>query len=416
MPSRFGSTHLFIYVTVLLVALSAGLANPIIPRLVQSIAGVGPSDAAYVLGLLTFVYAAAVFGTARSIGRLSDRFGRRRILLLALGAGMLDLVAAATTHSIVVLVLTRIIAGCCGGSIVVCNAYLADVTPADKRAERFGMLRSFLSAGIVLGPLAGGLLGTVDLRAPFWGGAIAMGIAALFAFIAIPESVDLRTQEPRAILWREIHPLAGFVGLKRLNVSMRMVLIVALFELGTLMVQPVLILFTQVRLGWSVSDVAFFLSVGAALGILAPAALTRVLVPRLGEPNAIVLGLGVFAVVTFLYGCVQQGWQLYALLVLLQVGLITMPALQAMNSSRVSGRELGELHGALVSVGSGVAMVGPLLGTTLFGYFSSSDAPVVISGATYFVASFFIALALLYALVERRSWMVTDAPAASSAH
>jgi DHA1 family tetracycline resistance protein-like MFS transporter len=386
--------HVFIYITAFLEMMSSGLAAPVLPRLLQELTNKGVAEAGISYGMLISAYAIAMVLTAKLMGRLSDAFGRRPVILIALAGSAIDFVVAALAPSLWVLLVARVVAGCCGATLVVCNAYIIDVTPQDQRAVRFGMLRGVLAAGMTLGPVIGGVLGAHDTRAPFWAAAALTGLSALYGMLALPES--LKPEDRRPFSWVGALPFS-IPRLSGLSVPVGVLVTLLLFELGTSLAQPITVLYTQLRFGWTPRELGLFLGVGGILSVFGQAGLTRLLVPRLGEPRAVLLGLSVFALTLVLYGVVSAPWQLYGVLLIAQFGFIGIPALMSLISRYTSNSAQGEVVGLLVALSTSAQVVAPLLGTWLFSEFSERDGELFLPGLPYFVGAAVLVICLISA-------------------
>lgn len=384
MIRRAIAPHVFIYIVAFLETMSSGLAAPVLPRLLQELTHSGVAQAGISYGVLISAYAMAMVLTAKLLGRLSDAYGRRPVILLALAGSAIDFVVAAMAPSLWVLLVARVIAGCCGATLVVCNAYIIDVTPQEQRAVRFGMLKGVLAAGMTLGPVIGGVLGAHDTRAPFWVAAAVTAVSALYGLFALPES--LKPQERRAFSWAGAAPFS-IPRLSGVSIPFGVIATLLLFEVGASLAQPITVLYTQLRFGWTPQELGVFLGAGGILSVVGQAGLTRLLVPKLGEPRAVLVGLSVFAVTLVLYGVVNAAWQLYVVLLIAQFGFIGIPALMSLISRYTNNSAQGELIGLLVAVSTSAQVVAPLLGTWLFSEFSMRNGELFLPGLPYFAGA-----------------------------
>jgi len=409
MKTRWSAPHLFIYVTAFLETLGAGLGAPVLPSLLEQITGKAVAQAGLSYGLLISIYAIALVLTSKIVGRLSDAYGRRPVILLALAGTAIDYLVAANAQSVWVLLIARFIAGALGGTLVVCNAYLVDVTPPEQRAVRFGVLKGVLAAGMTLGPMLGGVLGARDVRAPFWVACAVAALGALYGALFLPES--LKKEERRAFSLKGAYPFTIPRG-SGVSVSFGVLATLLLFEFGSTVAMPITVLYTQLRFGWTPGDLGVYLSIGGLLAIAGQAGLTRLLVPRLGERAAVVLGLSVFVLTLGLTGLTQSAWQLNAILPIAQFGFVGIPALMALISRYATSRAQGELAGLLVAVSTGAQILSPLLGTWLFAEFSTRGGALFIPGLPYFVGAAIVAGSLLAAAT---SGLLTATPVAQEA-
>jgi MFS transporter, DHA1 family, tetracycline resistance protein len=416
MTRRHIPPHIFIYITAFLETMGGGLGRPVLPRLLEEITGKNVAQVGVSYGLLISAFAIALMVTSKLQGRLSDAFGRRPVILLALAGSAIDFIAAATAHSLWVLLVTRIVAGFFGATLVVCNAYIIDVTPPDQRSVRFGMLKGVLAAGMTLGPIIGGVLGAHSTRAPFWAGAIVTAVSALYGIFLLPET--LKREDRRPFSW--VGALPFYVPkLSGVSIPFGVVLTLLLFELGPGIAQPITALYTQLRFGWTPENLGVFFGIGGILAVAGQAGLTRVLVPKLGERRAVVLGLSVFALTLALYGLAQASWQLYLVLVIAQFGFVGIPALMTLITGYASSGAQGELFGLLVAVSTGAEVTGPLLGSWLFTEFSMRSGRLFMPGLPYFIGAAVLALSLgcarLSGLLTRPAELPEEAVTAASA-
>jgi MFS transporter, DHA1 family, tetracycline resistance protein len=383
--------HIFIYITAFLETMAGGLGRPVLPRLLEDITGKDVAQIGVSYGLLFSVYAVALLATSKLLGRLSDAYGRRPIILLALMGSAIDFVAAATTHSLWVLLVTRAVAGCCGATLVVCNAYIIDVTPADQRSVRFGMLKGVFAAGMTLGPVIGGVLGARSTRAPFWLAAALTGVSGLYGILMLPET--LKKEARRPFSWAGAVPFY-VPKLSGVSIPFGVVVMILLFELGSSFAQPITALYTQLRFGWTPENLGLFFAIGGVLGIIGQTGLTRLLVPKLGERRAVVFGLSVFAFTLVLYGIAQASWQLYAILFVAEFGYIGIPALMSLTTRYANSGAQGELFGLLVAVSASAEIAGPLLSTWLFSKFSMRGGKMFLPSLPYFVGAALLVMSL----------------------
>jgi MFS transporter, DHA1 family, tetracycline resistance protein len=389
--------HVFIYITAFLETIGAGLGRPVLPRLLQEITGKSVSQVGVSLGLLISAYAVALMGTSKLQGRLSDAFGRRPVLLLALVGSALDFVAAAMTHSFWVLFATRVAAGFFGATLVVCNVYIIDVTPQNQRSVRFGMLRGILAGGSTLGPVIGGVLGVHNMRTPFWVAAVVTGISGVYGFFFLPETLSKENRRP--FTWKGALPFY-VPKLSGLSIPLGVVITMLLFELGGSMSGAVTALYTQLRFGWTPANLGLFFGVGGVLSITGQMLLPRLLVPKLGDRRTAALGLSIFAFTLMLYGLVQSSWQLYVVLVIAQFGFIGIPALMSLTSNYATGAAQGELFGLLVAVATGAEVISPLIGSWLFTEFSVRNGKIFLPALPYYAGSAVLAASVIGAYMS----------------
>jgi len=410
---------LFILVTTLLDSMGVGLVMPVLPSLLQSLAGGGVADVGYTYGLLVAAYPAAQFLCAPVLGKLSDRFGRRPVLLFAMAGAAANYVVAASTHSVAVLFVAQALSGACGASIATAAAYAADVTPPDRRAQSFGMIWATFGAGIIVGPVIGGVLSGIGPRAPFWAAAALVGCNFLYGLLVLPESLPRGAR--RAFQVKGLSPFSFVTRLRRSGYSGSLVAGLAL-SIGALTIaQPATMLFPQLRLGWTVRHIGFYLTAAGIVVVLGQLALMRALVPRLGERRLLLAALLVRSIGWFLIGFAARDWHMYAALLFFAIGSVVQPLIATLMSRGVSREEQGELQGALTSVGVVAETLGPLAGASVFGYFTAADAPLFFPGAAFMLSGCVgaaalacLAFALAPRTIDDRRPAVAGGPAAGA--
>ncbi|RDI94763.1 MFS transporter [Meiothermus sp. QL-1] len=387
-PNRTASMP-FILASVLISVMGLGLVIPVLPKLIEELSG-SVEAGARLNGLFFAAYALMQFTFAPILGMLSDRYGRRPVLLASsLGTGV-DYLVAALTQSLWVLFLARLIAGALGASLATANAYVADISKPEERARNFGLVGATFGMGFVLGPVVGGLLGNLDLRLPFY---FAAGLALLnflYGYFALPESLRPERQ-PQA---RSLNPFAALGILGKTPVLRGLSSSLALVFLAFGILQSVWVLYTGYRFGWRPLEVGLSLFLVGLGGVVVQAGLVRPAVAWLGERRALLLAqsLGVFAYA--LYGLATQGWMMYAVIPLAALGNLGQPLAQALLTREVSPQAQGALQGALSGVQSLTVAVGGLVGGLLFALAARLE-PAALVGLPFFVGSLLYLLAAL---------------------
>ncbi len=385
----------FIFVTLLIDIIGIGLIAPILPELIGEFTGGTPSSASYTYGLLVAIYALMQFLFAPVIGSLSDQFGRRPVILVALLGLGLDYILLATATSLPIFFVARIIAGITGASITAASAYIADVSPPEKRAQNFGLIGAAFGLGFIIGPALGGILGGYGVRVPFY---VAAGLTLLnwlYGFFILPES--LKPEHRRKFSLARANPIGSLVALGRYPLVLSLTGSIFLTNLAQNALQSTWVLYTSYRYNWNVTQTGISLAVVGLTAAIVQGGLIRVLIPRLGEKRAVVIGLSISATAFLLYGLAPEGWMIYVILVFSALGGIGGPAMQGLISRTVAANEQGSVQGSLASLASISGVIGPLIATSAFGYFISSSAPVQLPGIAFFLSSAFIAVALLIA-------------------
>ncbi|WP_175923067.1 Tet(A)/Tet(B)/Tet(C) family tetracycline efflux MFS transporter [Burkholderia latens] len=357
-----------ILATVLLDAIGVGIVMPILPGLLRALAGAGSTDTHY--GILLALYAFAQFLCAPLLGTLSDRFGRRPVLLASLAGAALDYLLMALAPTLAWLYAGRLIAGITGANVAVATAYVTDVTAEPDRARRFGQLGAMMGVGFIAGPLIGGLLGAAHVRAPFGAAALLNALNLVLVWRVLPESRPRGAHEAReAHERRAAAALNPFAGLRRLRGAPALVPLIGIYVIVALVSQApatLWILYGQEHFGWSTPVAGLSLAGYGACHALAQAFAIGPLIARLGERRALALGLAGDALGLVAIAVATAAWVPFALLPLFAAGGMTLPALQAMLARQVDDARQGELQGALASVSSLIGVAGPLVVTTIY--------------------------------------------------
>jgi MFS transporter, DHA1 family, tetracycline resistance protein len=354
----------FVFVTVCLDMLALGLVVPVLPKLVVQFEHGNFAEAATVTGIFGFAWASMQFAFSPVLGALSDRFGRRPVILISnFGLG-LDYVLMALAPSLGWLFCGRVISGITAASFSTATAYIADVSPPEKRAGQFGMLGAAFGIGFVLGPALGGLLGGIGLRLPFWAAAGLSLANAAYGLFILPESLP---RERRVkVGFRTANPLGGLSLLRSHTALWGLTAATALYYLAHESLPSVFVLYTTRRYGWGARETGLALAAVGLTTALVSAAVVGPAVRRLGERRSLLLGLFFGAVGMALYGLAPDSlWFAVGIPIFALMGIVG-PSLQALVTRKVGGSEQGRLQGALSSLRGVMGMVGPLLFTQTF--------------------------------------------------
>jgi DHA1 family tetracycline resistance protein-like MFS transporter len=390
---------LFIFITMLVDTIGLGIIIPVIPKIIAELTGhnLPPaqalSEAARYGGWLFFVYALMQFLCAPLIGNLSDRFGRRPVLILSLLALGLDYLLTGLAPTIIWLFIARILSGAAGASYSTVNAYIADVSPPEKRAANFGLTGAAFGIGFVVGPAIGGTLGEYGSRLPFF---VAAGLAlanALFGFIVLKES--LAKEQRRSFEVRRANPFGAFKSLGRFPAIIGLFGVVILMRLAHDANPSVWTYYTMLKFHWTTRDVGWSLMAVGAMTAIVFGFLTRIIIPRIGEERSVYIGLACGAIGFSGYAFSTEGWMIFAWMVPWSFMGLVNPSLNSIMSKLVGPTEQGELQGALACLGSLTSIVSPPLLTNLFSYFTGTSAPVYFPGAAFLAAAIFLVLAAL---------------------
>jgi len=391
----------FLFIAVLIDSVGFGIVLPVFPQLIMDLTGVTIAGAALYAGWLAFAYSFTQFFCAPVLGNLSDRFGRRPVLLLSILTLGIDYLIMGFAPVISWLFVGRTIAGIAGASFTPAYAYVADISPPEKRAQNFGIVGAAFGVGFIVGPAIGGLLGGLGPRAPFMAaGVIALANAA-FGFFALPESLPTHLRRP--FDWARANPLGTLTQIRKYPSVTWMIAAMFLWQLGHQVLPATWAFYTIAKFHWTAADVGYSLAFVGLLMAVAQGALTRVLIPRLGgERRAAAVGM-LAALLAYLgYGFAPVGWMMYVVSLTTLIFALAYPFMNAVMSRQIPPNAQGELQGAIASVYSLSSIIGPPLMTQVFGYFSSSAAPIYFPGAAFLVAAVLTAACgLLYAYAVR---------------
>ncbi|MCK0149660.1 TCR/Tet family MFS transporter [Marivita sp. S6314] len=392
----------FILVSVMIDAMGVGLIIPVMPDLIREITGEDLANAAVWGGILTTVFAVMQFLFGPVMGNLSDRYGRRPILLITLAVMAADYVVMALAGSIWLLFLGRLVGGITAATQATATAYMADISEPDKKAQNFGLVGAAFGLGFVIGPLLGGVLGEWGTRAPFWAAAVLAGANAILGYFVLTETVTDAIRRP--FDWRRANPFGAFKSLKQLPGLGRLFAVFFLYQVAFFVYPSVWAYFGQARFGWNAGMIGLSLGLFGIMMAIVQGGLIRIILSRLGERGTVIYGLA-FDVVAFgALAFVTSGTLALIMTPLAALGAVITPALQGIMSKKVGDKRQGELQGALTSVGAIAMIVSPLIMTFVFAEFTRSDAPVFFPGAPFLLSLGLIAIALIvFLLPSRRS-------------
>ena len=398
----------FIFITVLIDILAFGLIIPVLPHLVEQFVGGDTKSAAYWVGIFGTVFAAIQFFSAPIQGALSDRFGRRPVILLScLGLG-LDFIFMALAPSLMWLFVGRVISAVTSASFTTANAYIADVTPKDKRAAAFGMVGMAFGVGFIIGPMLGGWLGHYDLRYPFWGAAVLALANFLYGLFVLPESLTPENRS-RAIAWRHANPVGSVKLILQYPQLFALALILLLSNLAHYVYPSVFVLYADYRYDWGPLAVGKVLAVVGVCSALVQGFLVRKWVPVLGEHKALVLGLLAGVVGFAAYGVAPTGTLFLCAVPIMALWGLAGPAAQALVTREVGPEVQGRIQGAMASLVSLAGIIGPALYTFTFAKFIGRGAPIELPGIPWFIAASLLGVALVLAFKHWRTHPDTQA-------
>jgi DHA1 family tetracycline resistance protein-like MFS transporter len=378
----------FIFITMLVDTIGLGIIIPVTPAIIRQLTGEQLSGAAGWGGWLMFVYALMQFLCAPAIGNLSDRFGRRPVLILSLLALAVDYAITGLASSIAFLFFARFLSGAAGAAYPTVNAYIADVSPPEKRAANFGLTGAAFGIGFILGPGLGGFIGDHwGARAPFFAAATIALANALFGLLVLKESLPPERRR-KFEMWRA-NPLGALKALRRYPMMFGLLGVSVLAQLAHDALPATWTYYTMLKFNWGPGDVAISLMIVGALTTVSFGVLPRLVVPRIGETNSVYVGLLCASLGYAGYAFSGSPLVLYAWMVVWSLGGVGGPALSAIMSKQVAANEQGELMGARASLDSITSIIAPLLLTNLFAYFTSGHAPLYFAGASFLAAALF---------------------------
>jgi len=381
----------FIFVTVLIDVLGVGMIIPVLPKFIGVLSHQGASGAARDFGLLLGLYGLMQFLFAPALGNLSDRFGRRPVLLFSLLFNGIDYVIMACAPSMVWLYVGRTLSGIAGSSFAAAGSYIADVSKPSDRSVNFGVLSAAFAIGFIVGPAVGGVLGQLGSRVPFWFAAGLALVNLIYGFFVLPESLERENRRPFTL--EAANPFKALVALSKYPVVWAMTGSLVATYLGEKFVLSTWVLFMSYRFKWNVFETGLSLTAVGILCLIFSIGLGRFIIPRLGERKVILIGIasGIFEIVAITL--VPRGWMVYVVMVLAGMNFLSAQSTQGVLSRQVPDDEQGALQGALTSLSSLTGTVGPLFATYIFSYYTRPDrlhpfpgAPFLAAAALYLVA------------------------------
>jgi DHA1 family tetracycline resistance protein-like MFS transporter len=386
-PVQHGKAALgFIFVTIFIDVLGLGIIIPILPKLLEQLAHVDISMASQYSGYLTFTYASMQFLFAPVLGNLSDRFGRRPVLLFSLFGFGIDYLFMAFAPSIIWLFVGRFIAGIAGASTTTATAYIADVSTGEKRAANFGLIGAATGLGFILGIGMGGFLGAITVKLPFL---VAAGLAllnAIYGYFILPESLSIKNR--RRFEWKRANPVGSLLRLRNYSMSVStLITAYTMVYIGQKAIESTLPFYLIEKFKWKLPSIS---ALGIFIGLLIAGiqgGLVRWVIPKFGLRKNIMAGIAFYGIGLILIAFNNVGWLMYVYMIPYCLGGIGGTALQGFISEHVSPREQGELQGALTSLVSITTIIGPLLMTSLFHHFTSKESSIYFPGAPFLMGA-----------------------------
>jgi len=393
----------FIFVTLLIDVMGFGIIIPVLPDLIKGLIHSDLSTASGYAGILLAVYAFMQFFFAPFIGNLSDRFGRRPVLLSSLLGFSIDYFLTAFAPTIWWLFIGRTIAGVTGASFTTASAYIADVSPPEKRAANFGLVGVAFGVGFIIGPMLGGILSSWNIHYPFFAaGGLAL-LNAMFGYFILPESLPLEKRRPLEL--KRCSPWGTLIALRKYKSVIKLATSLFLVFLAVQSVQTVWAYFTEYKFHWNSAAVGYSLGFVGLMIALVQGGLIRLILPKFGNEKSIWVGLLLYTLGLVLFAFASKGWMMYAILVPYCLGGIAGPAIQGYISNSVPDNEQGELQGGLTSLQSIASILGPLIMTGAFHYFTKPNPFFQFPGIQFIIGA---VLMLISALLAVRSFKHTS--------
>ena len=383
---------LFIFITVVLDSMGIGIIVPVMPDLIREVGNVDLSQAALWGGTLTVVYAINQFIFSPAVGGLSDAYGRRPVLLIALFVMAADYLIMGFAQSLWLLFIGRFIGGITAATQSTAAAYMADISTSEDKAKNFGLLGAAFGIGFILGPMIGGLLAEYGSRAPFFAAAAITFANMLFGYFVLPESVTEQTK--RRFEWRRANPFGTFKQMKKLPALMPMLIVYLLLSIAFFVYPSIWAFFGRAQFNWDARMIGLSLAAyGFGIAII-QGVLIRPILGYLGEKRTALLGMCLHLLTFLMYPLMSQTWHVFAYMPISVFSAVAVPALQGLMSNSVSDNAQGELQGAMSSLTAIATIVSPFLMTRVFSYFTRDETPVFLPSAPFLLSALSVVVAL----------------------
>lgn len=386
----------FIFITILIDVIGLGIIIPVLPKLIQELTGEGISEAARYGGLLIFAFATMQFLFSPILGGLSDKYGRRPVLLISLLGLGIDYIFMAVAPTIAWLFVGRILAGISGASITTATAYIADISEPEKRAQNFGLIGAAFGIGFIIGPVIGGIFSQFGTRVPFLIASAFSLLNFLYGYFILPESLSPSLR--RSFNWKRANPIGSLMLLKKYPIVSGLVITLILFYIASHSVQSNWTYYTMLKFNWNESMVGYSLGIVGVLLAFVQGFLIRKMVPKFGQKNSIYIGLTLNIIGLLFFAFSSTGVLMLLSLIPYCLGAISGPTLQSVISSQVPNNQQGELQGALTSLLSLTSIIGPLLMNNLFAYFTEKNAPIYFPGAPFILGAILLIAGIIFSI------------------
>ncbi|RXF71671.1 TCR/Tet family MFS transporter [Arcticibacter tournemirensis] len=386
----------FIFITLLVDVIGMGIIIPVLPKLITEMIHSDLSVASEYGGWMMFAYSFMQFIFAPVLGNLSDRFGRRPVLLLSLLGFGLDYLFLAYAPSITWLFVGRVVAGITGASFTAASAYIADISTPEKRAQNFGLIGAAFGIGFIIGPVLGGVLGQFGSRIPFLVAAALSLLNFLYGFFILPESLSRENRRPFEL--KRANPVGSLKQLRRFPAIAGLIISLILVYIAAHSVQSTWTYYVMEKFKWNEAWVGYSLGFVGLLTAIVQAGLIRIILPRIGQEKAIYVGLLLYSLALLLFSVANKDWMMFAFMIPYTLGGIAGPAIQGIISTQVPSNEQGELQGGLTSLMSATSIIGPPLMTTTFAYFTGDKAPFQFPGAPFLLGAVLMLISALLSI------------------
>lgn len=390
----------FIFITVLIDCIGIGIIFPVAASIITEVSHVSVNEATTYSGWMMATYAIMQFVFSPVLGGISDRFGRRPVLLLSLLGLGIDYLFLAVANTLPLLFLGRMIAGICGASFQTSFAYIADVSPPEKRAQNFGMMGAAFGFGFIIGPFIGGMFSEFGTRAPFIAAACLSLLNWLYGFFILPES--LKPENRRAFDLKRANPFGAFVQLKKNKKIRILVFGMFLLYLAGQVMPAIWPFYTKFLFSWSDREIGYSLAFVGVMVAVVQGGLIKWTQKKFGPIRSVYIGILLYIIGLSLFAMASQSWMLYAFTLVYCLGGIAPPSLQGIISGRMPANEQGELQGMITALTSLSTILSPLIMTNLFYFFTKENAPVYFPGASFAAAAIIVFLGLLLCIKELR--------------
>ena len=396
MSTKRNPAIFFIFITIVIDVLGIGIIIPVLPKILLELTGKGLSEASQLSGYLMASYAVMQFVFSPIIGGLSDKYGRRPVILASLFGFFLDYMILVYAPTMAWLFVGRILAGITGASFTTATAYIADISNNENRSKNFGMVGAAFGLGFIIGPPIGGILGSIGTRVPFMFAAGLALINALYGYFILPES--LSKENRRAFDWKRANPVGSLKNLGRYPALLGLVGALFCLQIAGQTHPSTWSYFTMKVFNWNSDQVGWSLAFVGLIVAIVQGGLNRIINPKIGDRNSVIIGLLFYGAGFILFSLATKGWMMYIFMIPFGLGGIAGPALQSLITKQVAPNEQGELQGGITSLQSLTTIIGPLVASNLFSYYSDGKDHFQFPGAAFFMAGVLTFVALGIAL------------------